>query len=103
MVYNEEKIYSLKNQVSVSSINLYLVNAPKILIQNRSNPINDVPKIYFGNMPNDGDNLILNQQEKEKIIKDNPLSKKWIRKFVGAEEFLNSKKILFMVCWCKSK
>lgn len=45
----------------------------------------------FGSRIVDGGGLILSREEKEKFIKDNPISEKWIRIYMGAEEFLNNK------------
>ena len=43
-------------------------------------------------MPLDGGNLILSQDEKEDLINENTIFKKFIRPFMGAEEFINGKK-----------
>ena len=51
--------------------------------------------MVYGNKPTDGGFLLLNQLEKEEIIKENPLSRKWLRPFLGAKEFLNGEKR-----WC---
>ena len=79
----------------VKNINPYLVDAPNIVLCNRSESICDVPKIVFGNMPNDGGNLLLNNEEKEAMVKAEPKTKKWIKPFIGASEFLNNK-----IKWC---
>jgi len=42
-------------------------------------------------MPYDGGNLLLNQEEKESLINDEPKTSKYILKLLGASEFLNSK------------
>jgi hypothetical protein len=46
--------------------------------------------MVFGNMPNDGGNLILSAEEYEEFIKKEPNAKKYIRQFMGAEEFINN-------------
>lgn len=43
-------------------------------------------------MPRDGGNLILTEQEKDEVLKEEPKLEKWIRPYVGAEEFINNKK-----------
>lgn len=40
-------------------------------------------------MPNDGGHLILTDEEKTILLKDEPTAKKFIRQFMGAEEFIN--------------
>lgn len=92
----EKKIYdSDGNSDIVQNINPYLVNAPNILIKRRTDAICGVSEMVYGNKPTDGGFLLLDEDEKEKIVKDNPLAEKWVRQFIGAEEFLNGKKR-----WC---
>jgi hypothetical protein len=43
-----------------------------------------------GNMPNDGGYLLLNKQDADEIIAQNIISKKFIKKFIGAREYINS-------------
>ena len=86
-----KKIYIGNEYKFVSTINSYLNDAPIVFIENRSKPICDVPPIKFGNMPRDGGNFILSDEEKELLEQKEPLSKKWIRPYLGATEFINNK------------
>ena len=43
-------------------------------------------------MPKDGGGFILSPEERSDFIKQNPLSEKWIRLYIGADEFINNKK-----------
>ncbi len=79
----------------VDNINPYLVNALNVMVERRTETICNVSEMVYGNKPTDGGNLILNKKEKILIIKENKTAKKWIRPFIGAEEFLNSKRR-----WC---
>lgn len=72
-------------------INPYLIPGDNYFIESRSTPICNVSKMNFGSRIVDGGGLILSREEKEKFIKDNPISEKWIRIYMGAEEFLNNK------------
>lgn len=72
-------------------INPYLIPGDNYFIESRSTPICNVSKMNFGSRIVDGGGLILSREEKEKFIKDNPFSEKWIRIYMGAEEFLNNK------------
>lgn len=74
----------------VSNINPYLVNAPDVVIDKRRSPICAVPEIVFGSMPNDGGHLLLSTQEKNDLIAAEPKAAKWIRRFLGADEFINN-------------
>lgn len=75
----------------VENINSYLTEAPNIFIENRSNPLCDIPKIKFGSMPRDGGGFILSDEEKNELLKKEPLAAKWIRPYLGAYEFINNK------------
>ncbi|VXC56435.1 class I SAM-dependent DNA methyltransferase [Chryseobacterium sp. 8AT] len=75
----------------VKNINAYLIDFPNTFIVPRTKSISKLPEMSFGNMPNDGGNLILNQEEFEKIKSDVPSSDSFLKKFIGAEEFLNGK------------
>ena len=81
-----------KNRIDiVNNINPYIKDAPNIFIQRIRKPICDVPKLHKGCQPTDGGNLIIEEDELEDFIKKEPKSKKYIKKLIGAKEFLNNK------------
>ena len=47
-----------------------------------------VPPMIYGSMPNDGGNLIIEAADYEDFIKNEPAAEKYIRRFIGAREFL---------------
>ncbi|AKE64471.1 Type II restriction enzyme, methylase subunit YeeA [Microcystis aeruginosa NIES-2549] len=73
----------------VKNINPYLVEGNDLVILSRRKTISSVPEINFGSMPNDGGHLILLQSEKEELVKNEPDADKWIRRYTGAQEFIN--------------
>ncbi|MBX2980316.1 MAG: class I SAM-dependent DNA methyltransferase [Flavobacteriales bacterium] len=73
----------------VDNINPYLVAGRDVLIPSRSKPICNVPEIVFGSMPNDGGHLIIEDDAKREFLKQEPGAKKFVHRFVGAEEFIN--------------
>jgi type I restriction-modification system DNA methylase subunit len=75
--------------ITVNNINPYLVDAPNVLLTARRKPIINVPEMVYGSKPTDGGNLILSDVEKIEFLKMEPEAKKWIRPFLGAEEFIN--------------
>ena len=79
----------------VSNINPYLIDAKTIFVDSRSKPICNIPEIRFGSMPRDGGGLILSTEEKTELINKEPLAAKWVKKYLGALEFLNGKER-----WC---
>ena len=77
--------------IFANKINGFLIDADNIIIENRTSPISDVPSMDFGNMPNDGGNLILTAEEREEVIRQEPSLEDFIRPYVGAVEFINRK------------
>jgi len=74
----------------VSKINAYLVDANDILLDKTKQHISiNAPLMFRGSQPTDGGNLLMNDDEKEKLIKVEPLSSQFIRKFLMGEEFIN--------------
>jgi hypothetical protein len=94
-LFEYEDIKGDAHAIQVKNINPYLVNAPAILIQNRSTPISNVPEMLKGSQPTDGGHLLLSDLEKEDLIKKEPLSSKFIYPFLSAREFLHNEKR-----WC---
>lgn len=90
------KLYHLVNgewhSQSVDCIGPYLTEGNNIAVSSPKKPlyINAKP-LLFGSMPNDGGYLLLSDDEKDELLKNEPASIKWIRKVLGATEFLNGK------------
>lgn len=78
------------HETKANNINPYLNDAPDIVILKRTTPICNVNDIVFGSMPNDGGNLLLSDDDKKELIKQEPKSKEYIKQFIGAEEFINN-------------
>lgn len=87
---NEKRLY-LDNTVQIAdNITPYLTSGPNVLVRSTRKSISNLPEINFGSMPNDGGNLLLTREEYPKFIQENPEADKYIRKFVGSDEFVNS-------------
>ncbi|MGE3425102.1 MAG: DNA methyltransferase [Dehalococcoidia bacterium] len=89
-IYEYEEIDGPPHAVPATNINAYLVDAPDVFLSNRSAPICSVPPMRFGSMPRDGGHLILGAEERDALLADCPAAEKWIRRYTGAEEFLNN-------------
>jgi hypothetical protein len=72
-------------------LNPYLLKSPTIFIERRNKPICKVPKMQKGNEMYDDCNLIIEADEYEDFIKKEPLAKKYIKRYMGSEEFINNK------------
>ena len=45
----------------------------------------------FGNQPRDGGHFVLSEEEKNELIQQEPSITRWIRPYIGAEEFIKQK------------
>jgi len=75
---------------SAENINPYLIDAPNVFIENRKKPLSNVPEMIKGSSPVDGGNLIIEAEDYDAFIEQEPLSNKYIHRFVGAREFLHN-------------
>ncbi|OKA27486.1 class I SAM-dependent DNA methyltransferase [Bacillus cereus] len=73
----------------VSNISPYLTDGENILVSSRKKPISDLPKISFGNMPNDGGGLLFTIPEYADAIDKFPELVPYFKKFIGSVEFIN--------------
>lgn len=77
------------HEIDAKTINAYLVDAPEVVLPNRRDAICNASPIAFGSMPNDGGMFLFSDDEMKSFISEEPSAKKWIRKFLGSEEFIN--------------
>ena len=88
-------IYDNDKQKIADNINAYLIDAPDVYIESRKHPLYDVPEMVTGNRPADGGHLIIEAEDYDDFIKQEPSSQKYIKKLLGAAEFINNKER-----WC---
>lgn len=91
----ERLIYTNERVQKATTINPYLMDAPGVFIESRKKPLCPVPSITKGCQPTDGGNLIIEDDELESFIIREPNAKPYIKKLVGAREFINNQKR-----WC---
>ena len=94
--YSDEKdksIYkSSKKMITVKNINGYLSDAPNIFIPARmATPDAYHLSVIQGSKPVDGGGLILNESEYLEISEYRPELLKFIRPYIGSDEFINNK------------
>lgn len=85
-------LYSSDRFQIVDNINPYLVDAPDVFIESRSLPICDIPKMTTGNRPADGGHLIIEAEDYDSFIKQEPEAKNYIKRLMGAKEYINNQK-----------
>ena len=81
-------IFNESSLIKVNNINPYLINSKNIFVSKKSESISDLPKMSYGNKPVDGGNLLLNDNEMNSLTNEYPKTKKMIKKFYGADEFI---------------
>ena len=84
-------LFDGKQKTVAKNINGYLIDGPNIHVKRRATPLCDVPKMTKGSQPTDGGHLILTVEERDELLRREPRAEKFIRRFIGAEEFINGK------------
>ena len=72
----------------VDNINPYLVAARNLTIQPAPAPLNGVAEMRFGNMPNDGGNLLLTREEVDALGLSVEQKMRFVRRIYGSAEFI---------------
>lgn len=70
------------------NINPYLLDMNDVFVEDTSKPLNGLPDMTFGNMPNDGGNLILSKDEADSLIVESEQSLQYLRKLIGSSELI---------------
>ena len=87
----QKKLFAGDRMRTVKEINPYLIEAPTTFIKSRSKPLCNVPEMTTGNRPADGGHLIIEADDYETFIKNEPKAIKYIKKLTGAVEYINNK------------
>lgn len=88
---NKHKYIYDANPIIAKNINPYLVDFETIFIEGRTQSLSGLPKLQNGGKPTEGGYLILSEEEKSEIIKDNPNVTKFIRPYMMGKDFINRK------------
>lgn len=83
-------IYNQSTKNEVKNINAYLVNGGNTIVHKRQTPLSRLSDIATGNIPYDGGNLILSEEEKIKLIANFPESERFLKKLSGSYEYINN-------------
>ena len=86
-IFDGDKVHIADN------INFYLTDGEIVFVGARANPVQEgVPKMISGNRLADGGNLIIEADDLDTFLRLEPAAKKYIKRLIGTEEFLNGKK-----------
>lgn len=92
----QKKLFFDDKKKVVSNINPYLSEGAIQYLQNRNSPIsNSLPEISAGNYTGHALSLSLSDIEKNELVTKYPMADSFIKKLLGAQEFLNG-----LSRWC---
>ena len=91
----KRKLYVDGRFKEVDNINAYLISAPNVFIETRTKPLCNVYKMTSGNRPADDGHLIIEENEYQDFLDNEPKAIPYIKRLSGATEFINNKKR-----WC---
>lgn len=86
------KMKHLYNEIiskQVKNISPYLLDSDSVIVTPTNRAISNIGKMSIGNVPLDGNNFILSEEEKDEIIRRAPEAKKFIRRYMGAADFMS--------------
>lgn len=90
-VTTNKVIYDNGSESKVSNINAYQIEAENIFIESRNKSISGAKPMIAPNKPCDYNHLKIEATEYDDFIKSSPESAKWIKRMVGAKEFIQNK------------
>ena len=88
-------LFSGTSQKIAANISPYLLEGSNSFVVAHKEALCAVPKMNFGNQPRDGGLFIISEAEKEELLNKEVGLSRWIRLYVGADEFIKGKKR-----WC---
>lgn len=89
-IFHYDDVSAEPRPSKAKNINGYLVDAPLVFFEKTKKQVSSEPLMDFGSMSNDGGNLLISKNDYQTIISSEPISKKYFRRFIGAQEFLNN-------------
>ncbi|WP_115367678.1 class I SAM-dependent DNA methyltransferase [Alteripontixanthobacter maritimus] len=84
LLYDEGALLECRN------IGPYLIPMSNVIVRKSSQAIHSLSKMDYGNKPTDGGNLILRKDEKDRLIAECPDAAKFVRGYMGSQEFIRS-------------
>ncbi len=91
-IFEYEDIKGEAHEIKTKNVNAYLIDARDILVEKKKKPICNVPDIIKGNYYAKSEGLIIEEEDLDYLITNEPNAKKWIKLLIGADEFINNRK-----------
>lgn len=98
---NQKKLFNSEKYSLVKTINAYLVGGSNVIVGIRNKPLSNLDTMIKGSSPGDDGNLLMTKMEADDLKKNYPHSNKFIKKYLGADEFLYDK--LRYCIWVEDK
>jgi hypothetical protein len=83
----ERRLFDGDQEINTKNIGPYLIPMPNIIVWKSSTPLNGLPTMDYGNKPSDGGHLVLSKSEATELTESYPKASKFLRLYVGAQEF----------------
>jgi len=87
-IYNQKTLFLENKTLNVKEINPYLTASQNSIVRRLGKSISNLPKLSYGNLPGGCTDLILTRSEKKFLIDKYPQTEKFIKKFIGSQEFI---------------
>lgn len=85
----EKKIFDGERYQKAACITPYLADMGLVLVESTNKPICNVPAMRSGGKPVEGGHLIFSDEEKTEFLKREPSAAKFMRPFMGSDDFIN--------------
>lgn len=85
----QKKLISADGIENVKNINPYLTDAEDIIVKARTSSVSGFPKLQKGNAAYDNGFLTLSKEEADELISENKNAKKYIKKYISADDFIS--------------
>jgi hypothetical protein len=85
---HERQLFDDGIRQAVPSISPYLVAGDVLIVAGRSTPLSELPRMSFGNMPNDGGALLLDVDEARWAVLEHEVPQGFVRRFLGSQELV---------------
>ncbi len=86
----QKPLYSDGTRRLVDHIGPYLrPSRGDTVVVKASKQLSGLPDMVFGSMPRDGGHLVMSRLERDEIVTTSPEAARFIRRYIGAEEFFN--------------
>ena len=88
-IYEYEDIKGDPHPVKAANISPYLIDAPNVILPSRTTTPPGLPQLIKGSQPTDGGHLILTDDERLELLRNEPQADQWLRLYLGGDEFIN--------------